>query len=48
MTSNATFNGNAAPARSGAAYPITDHTFDVVVVGHFGVKCGKRGIAILV
>ncbi len=36
MTSDATFNGNAAPARSGAAYPITDHTFDVVIVGAGG------------
>jgi succinate dehydrogenase / fumarate reductase, flavoprotein subunit len=36
MTSNATFNGTAAPARNGAAYPIIDHTFDVVVVGAGG------------
>ena len=36
MTSGTAFNGNAAPARNGAAYPITDHTFDVVVVGAGG------------
>ncbi|MGH6836912.1 MAG: FAD-binding protein, partial [Methylocella sp.] len=50
MTSNATFNGNAAPARIGAAYPITDHTFDVVVVGAGGaglratVGCSQAGL----
>jgi succinate dehydrogenase / fumarate reductase, flavoprotein subunit len=50
MTSNATFNGNAAPARNGATYPITDHTFDVVVVGAGGaglratVGCSQAGL----
>src|ERR1700726_4166118 len=50
MTSNASFNGNAAPARNGAAYPITDHTFDVVVVGAGGaglratVGCSQAGL----
>src|ERR1700738_782146 len=50
MTSDATFNGNAAPARNGAAYPITDHTFDVVVVGAGGaglratVGCSQAGL----
>src|ERR1700726_765826 len=50
MTSNASFNGNAAPARNGAAYPITDHTFDVVVVGAGGaglraaVGCSEAGL----
>src|ERR1700726_4921066 len=50
MTSNATFNGNAAPARNGTAYPITDHTFDVVVVGAGGaglratVGCSQAGL----
>jgi len=29
-------NGTAAPAVSGRAYPITDHTYDVVVVGAGG------------
>ena len=29
-------NGAAAPATNGRAYPITDHTFDVVVVGAGG------------
>ncbi len=29
-------NGGAAPATNGQAYPITDHTFDVVVVGAGG------------
>jgi succinate dehydrogenase / fumarate reductase, flavoprotein subunit len=50
MTSSATFNGGAAPARHGAAYPITDHTFDVVVVGAGGaglratVGCSQAGL----
>src|SRR6202048_1165238 len=50
MTSNATFNCNTAPARNGAAYPITDHTFDVVVVGAGGaglratVGCSQAGL----
>jgi succinate dehydrogenase / fumarate reductase flavoprotein subunit len=50
MTSDATFNGNAAPARTGAAYPILDHTFDVVVVGAGGaglratVGCSQAGL----
>src|ERR1700760_3796135 len=29
-------NGAAAPAQNGKAYPLTDHTFDVVVVGAGG------------
>jgi hypothetical protein len=47
---HATFNGNAALARTGAAYPITDHTFDVVVVGAGGaglratVGCSQAGL----
>src|ERR1700726_1171337 len=50
MTSNAPFNGNAAPARIDAAYPITEHTFDVVVVGAGGaglratVGCSEAGL----
>src|SRR3984893_12463787 len=50
MTSNAKVNGDAAPARSGAAYPITDHTFDVVVIGAGGaglratVGCSQAGL----
>ena len=50
MTSDATFNRNAAPGRNGAAYPITDHTFDVVVVGAGGaglratVGCSQAGL----
>ncbi len=50
MTSHAAFNGNAAPAYNGAAYPITDHTFDVVVVGAGGaglratVGCSQAGL----
>src|ERR1700730_10103665 len=36
MTSNARYTGTAPPARTGAPYPITDHTFDVVVVGAGG------------
>ncbi|MGE3246014.1 MAG: succinate dehydrogenase flavoprotein subunit [Beijerinckiaceae bacterium] len=44
-------NGNgAAPAQNGKAYPITDHTFDVVVVGAGGaglratVGCSQAGL----
>jgi succinate dehydrogenase / fumarate reductase, flavoprotein subunit len=50
MTSTKTINGNAAPAHLGAAYPITDHTFDVVVVGAGGaglratVGCSQAGL----
>ena len=36
-------NGVAAPKVNGAAYPITDHTFDVVVVGAGGR--GRAGAA---
>ncbi len=50
MTSSTIPNGAAAPARNGAAYPITDHTFDVVVVGAGGaglratVGCSQAGL----
>ncbi len=50
MTSSKTINGSAAPAQLGAAYPITDHTFDVVVVGAGGaglratVGCSQAGL----
>jgi succinate dehydrogenase / fumarate reductase flavoprotein subunit len=50
MIANATFSGNAAPAYNGGAYPITDHTFDVVVVGAGGaglratVGCSQAGL----
>ncbi len=49
MAGNGTING-AAPARNGVAYPITDHTFDVVVIGAGGaglratVGCAKAGL----
>ncbi len=49
MAGNGTFNG-AAPARNGVAYPITDHTFDVIVIGAGGaglratVGCAKAGL----
>jgi succinate dehydrogenase / fumarate reductase, flavoprotein subunit len=33
---NAGSNGGAAPAVQGRAYPIEDHTYDVVVVGAGG------------
>ena len=33
-------NGNAAAAVNGKAYPIEDHTYDVVVVGPAGQACG--------
>lgn len=35
-THNETKNGSAAPAVNGLAYPITEHTYDVVVVGAGG------------
>jgi succinate dehydrogenase / fumarate reductase flavoprotein subunit len=43
-------NGNGAPAVNGRAYPIEDHTFDVVVVGAGGaglravVGCSEAGL----
>ena len=49
MAANGT-NGVAAPSKLGAAYPITDHTFDVVVVGAGGaglratVGCSQAGL----
>ncbi len=48
MATNGQTNG--APAVNGAAYPITDHTFDVVVVGAGGaglratVGCSQAGL----
>jgi len=48
-TGNGT-NGSAAPAANGHAYPIEDHTYDVVVVGAGGaglravVGCGEAGL----
>ena len=50
MVLNGSTNGSTAPGRSGAAYPITDHTFDVVVVGAGGsglratVGCSQAGL----
>ncbi len=49
MASNGTSNGNA-PRLNGKAYPIVDHTFDVVVVGAGGaglratVGCSQAGL----
>ncbi|MEP9380235.1 succinate dehydrogenase flavoprotein subunit [Aquabacter sp. CN5-332] len=43
-------NGSAAPGTNGAAYPITDHTYDVLVVGAGGaglravVGCSEAGL----
>ncbi len=43
-------NGDAAPAVNGRAYPMTDHTFDVVVVGAGGaglratLGCAQAGL----
>ncbi len=45
-------NGVSAPALGGAAYPITDHTFDVIVVGAGGaglrasVGCAQAGLRV--
>jgi succinate dehydrogenase / fumarate reductase flavoprotein subunit len=50
MASNGTLNGGAAPSGVGAAYPITDHSFDVIVVGSGGaglratVGCSQAGL----
>ncbi len=49
MTNN-TRSGVAAPAVTGRAYPVTDHTFDVVIVGAGGaglratVGCSEAGL----
>ena len=50
MAQNGAGNGAAAPKVNGAAYPIIDHTFDVVVVGAGGaglratVGCSQAGL----
>ena len=50
MASNGSLNGGKAPGVGGVAYPITDHTFDVVVVGAGGaglratVGCSQAGL----
>ncbi len=50
MTTSTPFDSITAPAISGAAYPITDHTFDVVIVGAGGaglratVGCSEAGL----
>jgi succinate dehydrogenase / fumarate reductase flavoprotein subunit len=43
-------SGSAAPSVNGRAYPITDHTYDVVVIGAGGsglravVGCSEAGL----
>ena len=50
MATNGSANGNGAPAVNGRAYPIEDHTYDVVVVGAGGaglravVGCSEAGL----
>ena len=50
MALNGSTNGHAASSKAGSAYPITDHTFDVVVVGAGGaglratVGCSEAGL----
>jgi succinate dehydrogenase / fumarate reductase flavoprotein subunit len=50
MTNSTTSSGISAPAIGGAAYPVTDHTFDVVIVGAGGsglratVGCSQAGL----
>ena len=50
MALNGSTNGSTAPGKGGDAYPITDHTFDVVVVGAGGaglratVGCSQAGL----
>ncbi|MDQ0511467.1 succinate dehydrogenase flavoprotein subunit [Ancylobacter amanitiformis] len=49
-SANGASNGAAGPSVNGAAYPITDHTYDVVVVGAGGaglravVGCSEAGL----
>src|SRR4051794_41933709 len=50
MATETNGKGNGAPATNGKAYPINDHTFDVVVVGAGGaglrasVGCAQAGL----
>lgn len=50
ISANGASNGHAAPGINGAAYPITDHSYDVVVVGAGGaglravVGCSEAGL----
>src|ERR1700710_2284800 len=50
MATNGTSNGSAAPGINGKAYPIEDHSYDVVVVGAGGsglravVGCSEAGL----
>ncbi len=50
MALNGSTNGSAASGKAGPAYPVTDHTFDVVVVGAGGaglratVGCSEAGL----
>ena len=50
MASNGVTNGSAAFSINGRAYPVTDHTFDVVIVGAGGaglratVGCSQAGL----
>src|SRR6186713_2535825 len=50
MATAANGKGNGAPAGNGKAYPIEDHTYDVVVVGaggaglRAGVGCSEAGL----
>jgi succinate dehydrogenase / fumarate reductase flavoprotein subunit len=50
MADGGALNGNGAPATNGRAYPFTDHTFDVVVVGAGGsglratLGCAEAGL----
>jgi succinate dehydrogenase / fumarate reductase flavoprotein subunit len=50
ISANGASNGHAAPGFNGAAYPITDHSYDVVVVGAGGaglravVGCSEAGL----
>jgi succinate dehydrogenase / fumarate reductase flavoprotein subunit len=50
MASNGSSNGGGAPAVNGRAYPVEDHTYDVVVVGAGGaglravVGCSEAGL----
>jgi succinate dehydrogenase / fumarate reductase, flavoprotein subunit len=50
MATNGSGNGAAAPAVNGRAYPIEDHTYDVIVIGAGGsglravVGCSEAGL----
>ena len=43
-----TANGGGGPATNGKAYPIEDHTYDVVVVGAGGAGALRLALAVAI